>query len=249
MSLRSRIIPSLLLSDGGLIKTKQFKYYKYLGDPINIIKIFNEKNVDELIIHDIDSTKKNLPINFDLLKSIANESNMPICYGGGIKDLDTAKILINMGFEKISISSKFLLNNDIIYHISKNIGSQSTVVTLDIKKDKEDNEYEIYSLGGEKRESKSLFKVIKIAENMGVGEIIINSIDRDGMREGYDLELAKKLKNLCNVPITMLGGAGNKKDIKKLLDLCSPIGAGVGSLFVFKGSLDAVLINYDSFIS
>lgn len=246
MTLKSRIIPCLILSNNGLIKTKQFKFYKYLGDPINIIKIFNEKNVDELTIFNVDASEKNIPINFGLLKSIANESNMPICYGGGIKNLETAKKIIYLGYEKISISTEFFKNKKLIGEISKNIGSQSTVLTLDVKKSKIDNIYDIYLSRGNIKNDISLIEAIKTAEDLGVGEIIINSIDRDGMRKGYDLDLVDKVKEYSSVPITILGGANSKLDIQNLANKYSPIGVGVGSFFVFKGSLDAVLINYDN---
>ncbi len=242
--LRSRVIPSLLLNDGGLIKTKKFEKYKYIGDPINAIKIFNEKSVDELCIFDIGCTVNSSPIDYKLLKNIAVESNMPLCYGGGIKSVNDATDIISLGFEKVSISSILQTNKEIIHDISEEIGSQSVVVTLDIK-EIQNNEYRIFFNQGRYISDFNLFDLIREIEDLGAGELILNFIDRDGMRKGYDIDFASEVKKLCKIPLTILGGAGSMTDIKELLSNCSPIGAAAGSIFVFKGSLDAVLINYD----
>ncbi len=242
--LRSRVIPSLLLYEKGLIKTKQFEKYKYVGDPINAIKIFNEKEVDELCIFDISITQNHSNIDFDLLKNIAVESNMPLCYGGGIRNLDDAKKIISIGFEKISISSNLYTNTSLIEELAIEIGTQSIVVTLDYIKTPE-NEHKIFVNRGKENTNLSLLDTAKNVEKLGAGEIIFNSIERDGMRTGYDMELAMILKNELNIPFTMLGGAKSIDDIISLIDKCGPIGAAAGSLFTFRGSLDAVLINYD----
>ena len=242
--LRSRIIPSLLLSGSGLIKTKAFKRYKYIGDVINAIKIFNEKEVDELCLYDVDATTEGRAPNFELLKLVAKESNMPLTYGGGVKTIGDAEKLISLGFEKISISSAALETPQLISEISRTIGRQSTVVTLDVKKSFL-GKYNIYKSRGTEKIAGDFWQTVQQLEEQGMGELIINMVELDGTRSGYDIPLAQKLKSKLKVPLTMLGGAASIESIDELVQKCGPIGAAAGSLFVFKGRLDAVLINYD----
>ncbi len=241
--LRSRIIPFLLLTGTGLIKTKQFKRYKYIGDVINAIRIFNEKSVDELALYGIDCTLNKEPPNFELLSKVAKVSNMPLTYGGGIKSVDQAKTLVDLGFEKISLSSSIFDNFDLISKIGNTIGFQSIVITIDYRKSFIGSNL-VYSNSGTKKQKISLIKLINELNNLGVGEIILNSIDRDGMRNGYDIELLKKVFDLVSCPVTIVGGCDSVQSMEIALKQKSPIGLGVGSLFVFKGKLDAVLINY-----
>jgi len=237
-----RIIPCLLLVKNDLVKTVNFKNPNYIGDPINAVKIFNEKKADELFLLDIDATVKKYQPNFQLIKNIARESRMPICYGGGIKNLDQAKKIFNFGVEKIALSSIIFENNNIISDISNFSGSNSTVVVLDIKKI--ENEYSIYTHNGKTKVNVDMIKLINQLEKLGTGEIVINSIDRDGSMKGFDFELIDSIIDKIHVPVTILGGAGSFLDLEKAVKKYGSIGISCGSLFVYKGSRKAVLINY-----
>ena len=241
--LRPRVIPLLLIKNKGLVKSIKFSEYKYVGDPINAVRIFNEKKVDELMMIDIDATSKSESPNFEMIKLWASECRMPLCYGGGIKTLDDAQKIFALGVEKIALSSEAISNPLLVKQISDKVGSQSVVVVLDVKKNFFGN-YEIYTHNAKKLTKVKIFDFIQKLEKLGVGEIIINSIDRDGLMNGYDILLAKKVREKISIPITILGGAGNYEDIKQLVNEFKIIGAGAGSLFVFKGKYKAVLINY-----
>jgi cyclase len=241
--LRPRIIPCLLIHENGLVKTTQFKDPKYVGDPINAVKIFNEKEVDELIVIDIDATKNNNDPNYKLIEKLAYECRMPLCYGGGIKTSEQAKRILNLGVEKIAISSIALSNPDIVKDISEQIGSQSVVVVLDIKK-KLFGGYDVVTHNASKKANVDISDFIKLIQNKGIGELVLNSVDNDGKMTGYDLDPVEKYKNLIHTPLTILGGAGSLDDIKKLISKYKVIGAAAGSLFVFKGKYRAVLISY-----
>ena len=238
-----RIIPCLLISDNGLVKTQKFKDQKYVGDPINAIRIFNEKKADELIVLDIDATSKGIEIDFDKIKKFASECRMPLCYGGGIKSVEQAKSIISLGVEKVAISSIAIEDQNIIQDMAKEIGSQSIVVVLDVKKNFF-GKYIVHTNNGTKSTGIDVNDLIDKIQESGAGEIVINSIDNDGMMSGYDIKLAKKLKEMVSIPLTIIGGAGSYNDIKSLLGSCGIIGAAAGSLFVFKGVYRAVLINY-----
>ena len=243
--LKPRIIPCLLLKDGGLVKTVNFKSPTYIGDPVNAVKLFNEKEADELILLDIDATTNYFEPNYKLISQIATECRMPLCYGGGIKTVEQAKKIIGLGVEKLAISSGVLDNDKMINDIASEVGSQSVSVVLDVKK-KLFGEYEVYTHNGSKRLKKNPFDLISKIEDMGAGEIVINSIDNDGSMKGYDLDLAKKIRKITNIQLSISGGAGSLDDIKVLIKECGIIGAIAGSLFVFKGRFRAVLINYPS---
>lgn len=244
--LRPRIIPSLLIQDNGLVKTVNFKSPKYVGDPINAVRIFNEKEVDELAIFDIDATVKGLEPNYSLIERIANQSRMPLCYGGGVKTVEQAQRIFGLGIEKIALSSAVLQNPQLITQIAERVGSQSVIVVLDVKK-KLFGGYEVYTHNGKKSTGINPFKFAEEAQKLGAGEIIINSIDQDGMMKGYDLGLIDKVREKISLPLTVLGGAGSLSDIKQVIDKHGIIGVAAGSLFVFKGVYKAVLINYPSF--
>ncbi|MDA9112778.1 HisA/HisF-related TIM barrel protein [Gammaproteobacteria bacterium] len=244
--LRSRIIPSLLMDDGELVKTSRFKDEIYIGDPMNAVRIFNEKSVDELAIFDISATAGNKPIDMELLKDIAKVARMPLCYGGGINSVEQAVELVKSGFEKISISSAALTNPEILSEIGIAIGSQSVVLCLDVLKEKTlSSEYSIYTHRGKIKTDLDLRDALKITETHKVGEIIINSIDEDGMMNGYDLSLARLVKDQTKCPITFLGGAGDTQDIINLINEVGLVGAAAGSMFVFKGINKAVLLSYN----
>jgi cyclase len=243
--LRPRIIPSLLLHDKGLVKTVNFKSHKYVGDPINAVRIFNEKEVDELAIFDIDATVLNKEPDYILIEKLANQSRMPLCYGGGVKTVEQAQKIFGLGIEKIALSSVLIQNSELVTEIAERVGSQSVIVVLDIKK-KLLGGYEVYTNNGKKSTGINPIKFAKELERLGAGEIIINSIDQDGMMNGFDLSLIDKIAETISIPMTVLGGAGSISDIKKVIDKHRVIGVAAGSLFVFKGVYKAVLINYPS---
>jgi cyclase len=244
--LRARIIPCLLVHNKGLVKTVNFKEPKYVGDPINAVKIFNEKEVDELIVLDIDATVENRAPNFELIKNLASECRMPFCYGGGITSVEQAKKIIELGAEKIAISSSAINDPALIKNIGLEVGVQSVVVVIDVRKKGIlfGGGYDIFIKNGKEKVKIKLKDFIDQLNEIGVGEIVINSIDNDGMMKGYDIPLISMLREWTNFPITALGGAGSSIDIKELIEKFKIIGASAGSLFVFKGKYRAVLINY-----
>jgi len=242
--LRSRIIPCLLIHNKGLVKTVKFKEPKYVGDPINAVKIFNEKEVDELIVLDIDATKENRGPNLKMIKNLADECRMPLCYGGGINTVDQAVKIISLGVEKVALSCSALNDIELCQQIGDIIGNQSVVVVIDVKKKKLFGGYDIYTHNGTKKSKWNLFDFIAKLEEIGIGEIVINSIDNDGVMQGYDIPLLESVREKCTMPITVLGGAGSLEDIKKMISKFKTIGVAAGSLFVFKGKYRAVLISY-----
>ncbi len=241
--LRPRIIPSLLLHDKGLVKTVNFKSPKYVGDPINAVRIFNEKEVDELAFFDIDASVHNKEPDYGLIEKLANQSRMPLCYGGGVKTVEQAQRIFSLGIEKIALSSAIIENPQLITQIADRVGSQSVIVVLDVKK-KLLGGYEIYTHNGKKSTGINPIKFAKEIEGLGAGEIIINSIDQDGVMKGYDMNLIDKIAESISIPLTVLGGGGSLSDIVKVIDKHGVIGVAAGSLFVFKGPYKAVLINY-----
>jgi imidazole glycerol-phosphate synthase subunit HisF len=245
--LRPRIIPCLLVHQKGLVKTVKFNEGKYVGDPINAVRIFNEKEVDELMVLDIDATTHNQDPDFNMIKNLAMECRMPFCYGGGVKTVEHVKKIINLGAEKVAISSEAIKNPKVIAEMAKAVGGQSIVIVLDIKKSGFFSKYELYTHNGKKNTGKNPFEFAKLMEENGAGEIIINSIDHDGMMKGYDMNLIDKIRESVSLPITVLGGAGSLDDIKTVIQKHKIIGVAAGSLFVFKGPYKAVLINYPSF--
>lgn len=244
--LRPRIIPTLLIQNGGLVKTVKFADPKYVGDPINAVKIFNEKEADELIVLDIDATANKKEPDYNLIAKLAAECRMPLCYGGGITNAQQAYKIITSGVEKISISAAAITNLSLVTEIAKKIGRQSVVVTLDIRKKKGflSKGYEITSHNNSIAYKHDPFEFVKLLQNAGIGELVINSVDNDGMQQGYNFELITKMMKLVSVPTTFLGGAGSLNDLSALVEQCGIIGVAAGSLFVFKGKYRAVLISY-----
>lgn len=241
--LRPRIIPSLLLHDKGLVKTVNFKSPKYIGDPINAVRIFNEKEVDELAFFDIDATVLNLEPDYALIEKLANQSRMPLCYGGGVKTIEQAQKIFGLGIEKIALSSAIVNNPNLVTQIANRVGSQSVIVVLDVKK-KLFGGYEVYTHNGKKATGINPIIFAKELQKLGTGEIILNSIDQDGLMRGYDINLIDKIAEEITIPLTVLGGGGSLADIEKVIDRHGVIGVAAGSLFVFKGPYKAVLINY-----
>lgn len=242
--LRSRVVPCLLLRDSGLVKTVQFANEKYIGDPQNAIKIFNEKEVDELCLFDIDATKQGRTPDLSLIEKIANQCRMPLTYGGGINTPTMAEQVIRLGVEKVALGQAAATDPDLIRRTADAVGSQSVAVVLDVKKKRLGRSgYEIRTHNKHKGD-KSPNEAALAATQLGAGEIIVNCIDEDGMMTGYDLELARSIRSSISTPMTVVGGAGSLDDVAALIAEIGPVGAGVGSLFVFKGSYKAVLISY-----
>lgn len=242
--LHPRIIPCLLVKDKGLVKTVNFKAPKYVGDPINAVRIFNEKQVDELVVLDIDATVEKRQPDFKMIANLAAECRMPLCYGGGIKTVEEAKRIFGLGVEKIALSSAAIQDPTLVTRIAEQVGSQSVIVVLDVKKKMFGGKYEVYIKNGKVGTGKNPVELAMQFESLGAGEIVLNSIDHDGMMDGYDLSLVEKVRNAITLPMTVLGGAGSLDDIGTLIQKHGIIGASAGSLFVFKGVYKAVLINY-----
>ncbi len=247
--LRARIIPCLLIHNKGLVKTIKFSNPKYVGDPINAVRIFNEKQADELMILDIDASVKDVGPSFGLIEKLAAECSMPLCYGGGVKSKEHVIKIVNMGVEKVAVSSAVFENFSVLNEMVSSVGSQSVVVVFDIKQSNRmfSKKYNIYTHNGTKLASEDPLKMLQKVQEAGVGEVVFNFIDRDGTMKGYDLEYAKILWEECSIPITFLGGAGSLEHVKQLISDTENIGAAAGSMFVFKGKYRAVLINYPSF--
>jgi len=242
--LRPRIIPCLLVKGGGLVKTITFRKPKYVGDPINAVRIFNEKEVDELMVIDIEATLEKRDPDYVMIERMAEECRMPLCYAGGVKTSAQVQRIVELGVEKVALSSAAIENPDIVSDAAECVGNQSIVIVLDVKKRVFGDGYEVMTHNGCHATGKSPIDLSRQMASAGAGEIVINSIDRDGLMNGYDLVLAEKLRKAISVPMTILGGAGSLNDIAQLIKLFGSIGAAAGSLFVFKGVYKAVLINY-----
>lgn len=241
--LRPRIIPCLLIHEGGLVKTTGFKDPKYVGDPVNAVKIFNEKESDELLVLDIDATVTGAEPDFSLIAHLAAECRMPLCYGGGVRSVADAKRIVGLGVEKVAISAAAMERPELIAEIAEEIGRQSVVIVVDVRK-KMLGSYEIRTHNGRRSHKGDPFEFAQEAVRLGAGEIVVNSIDLDGSMKGYDLKLAHRIREAVRVPITLLGGAGSLQDMETLVREVGVVGASAGSLFVFKGIYRAVLINY-----
>lgn len=242
--LRSRIIPCLLVHEEGLVKTQQFKDPKYVGDPINAVKIFNEKEVDELIVLDIDASVEDKEPDYKMIENLAAECRMPLCYGGGVKSVEQAMKIVSLGVEKVALSSAFEENPSLAAELAAAVGTQSVVAVVDVKKIGLFSKYSVFTHNGKRRSKRDLAEYCQSLEDAGVGEIVINSIDQDGMMSGYDEKLIDTIRDTVSIPMTVMGGAGSLNDIKGLIKKHGVIGAAAGSLFVFKGVYRAVLINY-----
>ena len=237
-----RIIPVLLLKNGGLVKTVNFSKPKYVGDPINAVRIFNEKEVDELVFLDITATLENRDPNFKMIEEIASECFMPLSYGGGVNNLFQVQKIFSLGIEKIIFNSIIYTNPDLITEVSNIFGNQSVVVSIDVRKTFF-GKYEVYSHSGTKKVNESLASIIKKIQSLGVGELIINSIDLDGTLKGYDLDLIKLISSSLNIPVVALGGASSLTDFKFAIQ-CGASAVAAGSFFIFHGKHKAVLISY-----
>ncbi|MBP2201433.1 cyclase [Methanococcus voltae] len=241
-NLRPRIIPTLLMENNRLVKTVKFKNPNYIGDPINAVKIFNDKEVDELVFLDIGCSKKNTQINYNLLDKIASQSFMPLCYGGGIKTFEDASKVFELGFEKVSLNSVLFENSNLLTDLSQSYGSQSIVASVDVKKNLF-GKLKVYNSSKNNSINYNISDYAKKLENLGAGELVINSVDLDGTYKGYNLDLINELSSILSIPLIALGGAGSTDDFKKALQ-AGASACSAGSLFVYYGVNKAVLINY-----
>lgn len=241
--LKTRVIPCLLFGDRGLVKTIQFANPTYVGDPINVVKIFNEKGVDELIFLDITATVEKRRPAFEFLSQIASECFMPLGYGGGIGSLQDMRELFRLGIEKVVVNSSAVENPSLVKEAAQLFGSQSVVVSIDAKKN-QFGEYEVWTHGGRKRANLDPAEHAVSMEAMGAGEIFLNSIDKDGTMEGYDLELIQRVTQALNIPLIACGGASSVQDLGEAVQKGGAAAAAAGSLFVFQGPHRAVLISF-----
>ena len=244
--LRPRIIPCLLVHEGGLVKTVGFSQPKYVGDPLNAVRIFNEKEVDELMVLDIDASRHGKEPDYKLIGNLANECRMPLSYGGGVKTVDQVERIIGLGVEKVAISSGAISRPELISEAAARAGSQSIAVVIDVKVFGDSGVAEVVVLNATQRTRLDPVALAVQMQELGAGEIVLNSVDRDGTMSGYDMELISRVRNATSRPLTVLGGAGSMGDIGQLIHQYGIIGAAAGSLFVFKGKFRAVLINYPS---
>jgi len=244
--LKTRVIPVLLLHNKGLVKSVKFKSPKYVGDPINAIKIFNEKEVDELIFLDIDASKENREPDFTLIEDFASECFMPLCYGGGITHIDQIKKLFTLGIEKVSLNISALNTPKLIVEAVEIFGSQSIVVSIDIKRSLF-GKYQIYNHVTKKSLKQNYIEYLKEIEKLGAGEILVNSVDLDGTQLGYNVELLKSIVDSVNIPVIACGGAGKLEDFKEVKEKANISAVSAGSFFVFQGKHNAVLITYPKY--
>jgi cyclase len=240
---KTRVIPVLLLRGRGLVKTVKFKEPKYVGDPINAVRIFNEKEVDELVFLDISATAEGRGPAFDVLADIAGEAFMPMAYGGGVTTLEQVKRIFGLGFEKVIINSAAYGRLGLISEAAGIFGSQSIVGCVDVRKTLL-GRYELSSRSGQAREGVALHEHLAALEPAGAGEILVNSVDRDGTMSGYDLKLLKEVTSRVRVPVIACGGAGSVDDFVQAVEVGHAAAVAAGSLFLFMGRHRAVLINY-----
>lgn len=243
--LKTRVIPCLLLRNLGLVKTVRFKDPKYLGDPINIVKIFNDKEVDELVFLDITATVEHKKPPFELLAKITSECFMPLCYGGGVRGLEDMKTLFGLGIEKVAVNSYAVETPAFIKAAADLFGSQSVIASVDVKQNLL-GRYEVFTYGGRRRTGLDPVKFAVKMEKYGAGELLLNSIDRDGTMQGYDLELIRRVSGAVSIPVVACGGAGKVQDLVDVTEKGGASAAAAGSLFVFQGPRRAVLISYPS---
>ncbi len=241
---RIRVIPVLLIHKGGLVKSVKFKNYKYVGDPINAVKIFNEKEIDEIVMLDIDASRENRPPNLQKIKEISGEAFIPLAYGGGISAVDQVEALFYNGVEKVIFNYSAVNNQTLITQSAKLAGSQSVVVSMDVKKNWL-GKYKIYTLNGTKQTALDPVEFAKQLTDAGAGEIFLNAIDKDGTYGGFDLELLQQVSEVVSIPVIACGGAGSVDDFAAAVK-AGASAVAAGSMFVFQRPHQAVLISYPS---
>ena len=237
-----RVIPCLLLNEGGLYKTVRFLNRTYVGDPINVLRVFNDKEVDEIIVLDIGATKAGRSIAFEMISDFASECFMPLCYGGGIRSMDDMRRLFDLGIEKVSLNTASVEDPDLVSDAAATFGSQSIVASIDVKTLRLRGA-SVMIRGGSQRSSRGTIEHARDMAARGAGEIMLTSIDREGTASGFDLELVRSVTSVVDIPVIAHGGAGTLRDLAEAFD-AGASAAAAGSLFVFQGPHRAVLINY-----
>jgi cyclase len=245
MPLQPRIIPVLLLHKGGLYKTKQFKKPSYVGDPINAVRIFNEKQVDELMILDIDCSVNNSAPNYELIEEIASEAFMPVAYGGGVNSIEIAKKLFGLGIEKVVLNTVLQQDTTLIQQIGDIYGAQAVVACIDFKKNLF-GKTNAYFKSGSIKADQSILKLAKHYETAGAGELLLNDIDREGSYSGYNLTMLKELVSIVNIPVVVSGGASKNTDFAAAAS-SGASGMAAGSMFIYQRPHNAVLISYPKY--
>lgn len=241
--LRTRVIPCLQLLNENLVKTVKFKKPKYIGDFANTARIFNELEVDELCLLAIRATVNKTPPNFTILQQVANECFMPLSYGGGVADFDTAKKILTMGYEKIIVNSACFKKSDLITKISEHFGAQSVVVGIDVKKDLFGKQ-KVYSHSAQKKQNYVPLEWAQLVQEKGAGEILLTSIDQEGTWGGFDIALVEKVANALDIPVIAHGGAGSVQDIAKVVNHGGASAAAIGSMVVYQQKGMGVLVNF-----
>lgn len=241
--LRTRIIPTLLLRNESLVKTRKFRSYIYVGDPCNTVRIFNELEVDELLFLDINATKQNRGPNLKVLSEISNECFMPLGYGGGICSLDQAKSVFDIGFEKVSINTHAIQNPRLIGEIASYYGSQALIVSIDVKKDLFGNQC-VRTRSGQYNTRRNPVDWAVELESRGAGEILLTSIDREGTWQGFDLDLVKRVADAVSIPVVAHGGAGSIQHISQVVKESNASAVALGSMVVFQKMGMGVLVNF-----
>ncbi len=244
--LKPRVIPVLLLSQNGLVKTRKFKNPRYVGDPINAIKIFNDKEVDELVLLDIDASKCGNGPNFEVINNVANECFMPFAYGGGITTVEQIRQILKMGVEKVIVNTAALRNMELITQAAREFGSQAIVASVDVKKNIW-GQYKVFSAAGAPVPKVGVVDYARRLEQAGAGELILNAVDRDGTLQGYNTALVQSVSKGLGIPVVALGGASSIQDMRAVLEHGGCAAVAAGSLFVFHGAHQAVLITYPSY--
>lgn len=240
-----RVMPCLLKKGSSLVKTIKFNNPRYIGDPVNTIQIYNNLEVDELIFLDIEATNNRNPPSFELISKITTECFMPLTYGGGIRNTEDMRTLFSLGVEKIVICTYAYESPNIIKEASKLFGSQSVIVAIDVKINS-NGDYEVWTNSSKKNTGINPIEYAIKMEKLGAGEIFLNSIDRDGTMEGYDIKLIKEVSSSLNIPLIASGGAGSESDLVKAIKDGGASAVAAGSLFVYQGKNRSVLINYPS---
>jgi len=244
--LKKRVIPVLLLQNGGLVKTVRFKNPVYIGDPINAVRIFNEKEVDELVILDIEASRVHREPDFELLGKLAGEAFMPLAYGGGVDTRNQVRQLLRLGFEKIIINTAFYFQEKLLSQLADEFGSSSIVAGIDVKKNLL-GKNEIYARCGTDKQPGQLLDICLQREKQGAGELLLHSIDRDGTMKGYDIEVIQDIASRLSIPVIACGGAGQLVHIVQAHQQTNAAAFAAGSMFIFHGPHKAVLISYPDY--
>jgi imidazole glycerol-phosphate synthase subunit HisF len=240
---RPRVIPVLLLHNKGLVKSVRFRNLRYIGDPINAVKIFNDLKADELVFLDIQASKENRSVSLDFVKKVGEEANMPFAVGGGITSIEQIQSIIRTGAEKVIINTNAARDPDFVRKASDTFGASTIVVCIDVKK-KFLGEQQTWILNGTKPTGMKPVEFAQLLEEKGAGEIIIQSIDHDGVMNGYDIPLLRKISESIKIPVVALGGAGNINHMRQAYREGFANGLAAGSMFVYYGSKKGILINY-----